>query len=144
MLQAIACGVRKTLLIFNTSMNLPPIYVINPLEFNIIQDSEIPIVLAYNTVHYENYKLYKKSRLQRMNKEKKARWKMNNPELQKEKQKAYKGTYKARLKEKNWEKLFDGTVPSNNCFVDGTVPSNNCFLDGTVPSNNLLFDGTLH
>ena len=41
------------------------------------------------------------------------------------------------------EKLFDGTVPSNNCFLDGTVPSNNCFLDGTVPSNNLLFDGTL-
>ena len=41
------------------------------------------------------------------------------------------------------EKLFDGTVPSNNCFIDGTVPSNNCFLDGTVLSNNLLFDGTL-
>ena len=42
-----------------------------------------------------------------------------------------------------WEKLFDGTVPSNNCFVDGTVPSNNCLVDGTVPSNNCFIDGTV-
>ena len=39
--------------------------------------------------------------------------------------------------EKVREKLFDGTVPSNNFFLDGSilpsVPSNNFFIDGTVP-----------
>ena len=47
MLQAIACGVRKTLLIFNTSMNLPPIYVVNPLEFNITPSLNIFTIMKY-------------------------------------------------------------------------------------------------
>ena len=56
MLPGIACGVRKLILIFNTNENSPhdPIYVVNPSRFNIEPDTEIPIVLAYNLVHYES------------------------------------------------------------------------------------------
>ena len=56
MLPGIACGVRKVLLIFNTNPNTPhdPIYVVNPSDFNIQPDTEIPIVLAYNMSHYES------------------------------------------------------------------------------------------
>ena len=55
MLPGIACGIGKILLIFNTSLNSPePIYVINPIDFNVLPDTEIPIVLAYNMFHYES------------------------------------------------------------------------------------------
>jgi hypothetical protein len=56
MLPGIACGVRKKLLIFNTSTDSPhdPIYVVNPSQFNVQADTEIPIVLAYNLSHYES------------------------------------------------------------------------------------------
>ena len=56
MLPGIACGIRKVLLMFNTNLNTPhdPIYVVNPRDFNIQPDTEIPIVLAYNMSHYES------------------------------------------------------------------------------------------
>ena len=56
MLPGIACGVRKILLIFNTNENTPhdPIYVVDPSQFNIRPDTDIPIVLAYNMSHYES------------------------------------------------------------------------------------------
>jgi hypothetical protein len=56
MLPGIACGVRKILLIFNTNINSPhdPIYVVDPSEFNVRPDTEVPIVLAYNLSHYES------------------------------------------------------------------------------------------
>ena len=56
MLAGIACGIRKILLIFNTNPDTPhdPIYVVNPSQFNVQADSEIPIVLAYNMSHYES------------------------------------------------------------------------------------------
>ena len=55
MLPGIACGVRKILLIFNTNLDSPhdPIYVVDPRQFNVIPDTEVPIVLAYNMSHYE-------------------------------------------------------------------------------------------
>ena len=55
-LPGIACGVKKVLLIFNTSLESPhdPIYVINPSDFNVSPDTEIPILLAYNLAHYES------------------------------------------------------------------------------------------
>ena len=55
-LPGIACGVKKVLLIFNTSLESPhdPIYVINPSDFNVSLDTEIPILLAYNLAHYES------------------------------------------------------------------------------------------
>ena len=56
MLPGIACGMHKFLLIFNTDKNTPhdPIYVVDPTMFGIEVDTEIPIVLAYNMVHYES------------------------------------------------------------------------------------------
>ena len=56
MLPGIACGVSKILLIFNTHPDTPhdPIYIVDPSEFNVRPDSEIPIVLAYNMSHYES------------------------------------------------------------------------------------------
>ena len=56
MLAGIACGIKKILLIFNTNINTPhdPIYVVNPSNFNVQPDTEIPIVLAYNMSHYES------------------------------------------------------------------------------------------
>ena len=56
MLPGIACGVRRILLIFNTNTNTPhdPIYVVDPSNFNVRPDTEIPIVLAYNMSHYES------------------------------------------------------------------------------------------
>ena len=55
MLLAIACGLRKTLLIFNTSLDTPhdPIYVCDPTLFGIDPDTEIPVVMAYNLAHYQ-------------------------------------------------------------------------------------------
>ena len=56
MLPGIACGTKKIILISNTSLESPhdPIYVINPANFNVEADTEIPIVLAYNMAHYES------------------------------------------------------------------------------------------
>ena len=56
MLHGIACGIKKILLIFNTSLESPhePIYIINPSDFDVRPDTEIPITLAYNMVHYES------------------------------------------------------------------------------------------
>jgi hypothetical protein len=56
MLPGIACGVRKILLIFNTNPNTPhdPIYIVDPSNFNVRPDTEIPILLAYNMAHYES------------------------------------------------------------------------------------------
>ena len=56
MLPGIACGIRKILLIFNTNLDSPhdPIYVVDPRQFNINPDTEVPIVLAYNMSHYES------------------------------------------------------------------------------------------
>ena len=56
MLAGIACGVRKYLLIFNTNIDSPtnPIYAVDPRAFNVEPDSEIPVVLAYNSAHYES------------------------------------------------------------------------------------------
>ena len=56
MILAIACGIRKYILIFNTSLETPhdPIYVCDPVRFGVQPDSEIPIVLAYDLSHYES------------------------------------------------------------------------------------------
>ena len=56
MLPGIACGTRKILLIFNTHPDSPhdPIYVVNPSNFNVQPDTEIPVVLCYNMSHYES------------------------------------------------------------------------------------------
>ena len=63
MLAAIACGIKKFLLIFNTNLDSPhdPIYVVNPYIFNVQPDSDIPIVLAYNMSHYESMEPYSTS-----------------------------------------------------------------------------------
>ena len=52
----IACGVRKFILIFNTSLEAPhdPIYVCDPRKFGVEPDSQIPVVLAYDLSHYES------------------------------------------------------------------------------------------
>ena len=56
MVPGIACGVKKYLLIFNTSMETPddPIYIVDPRKFNVTADTEVPVVLAYNGSHYES------------------------------------------------------------------------------------------
>ena len=56
MLLGIACGLRKNLLIFNTSLDSPhdPIYVGNPRMFGVVPDTDIPLILAYNLSHYES------------------------------------------------------------------------------------------
>ena len=55
MLFGISCGIKKILLIFNTNLNSPhdPIYVCDPRKFGVEPDTDIPVVLAYNLVHYE-------------------------------------------------------------------------------------------
>ena len=56
MVLGIACGLRKNILIFNTSLLSPhdPIYVCDPRRFGVEPDTEIPVVLAYNLYHYES------------------------------------------------------------------------------------------
>ena len=56
MLPGIACGVKKFILIFNTRLDSPhdPIYVIDPGNFDVQPDTDIPVVLAYNQSHYES------------------------------------------------------------------------------------------
>ena len=63
MLPGIACGVRKVLLIFNTNPATPhdPIYVVNPRDFDVIPDTDIPVVLCYNMSHYESLEPCKES-----------------------------------------------------------------------------------
>ena len=55
-LAGIACGLRKLILIFNTNPDTPhdPIYVVDPTNFNVMPDSDIPVVVAYNMSHYES------------------------------------------------------------------------------------------
>ena len=56
MLLAIACGIKKYILIFNTSLDAPhdPVFVCDPRKFGVEPDSQIPVVFAYNLVHYES------------------------------------------------------------------------------------------
>ena len=56
MMAGIACGVRKRILIFNTHEMTPhdPISVIDPSHYGGSVDSDIPVVLAYDLVHYES------------------------------------------------------------------------------------------
>ena len=56
MIPGIACGVKKRILIFNTSLNITttghdPISVVDPRDYGSDINSEIPVVLAYNLVH---------------------------------------------------------------------------------------------
>ena len=55
-LPGIAVGVHKQILIFNTHPDSPhdPISVIHPQAFGGYSDSNIPIILAYNLVHFES------------------------------------------------------------------------------------------
>ena len=52
----IACGIKKILLIFNTNLDHPrdPVTVVDPKKFGIEPSCHIPVVLAYNLVHYES------------------------------------------------------------------------------------------
>ena len=56
MMFAIACGVKKVLLIFNTNLNSPhdPIYVCDPRKFGVEPDTPVPVVLAYDMAYYES------------------------------------------------------------------------------------------
>ena len=54
-LHAIAKGCKKNILIFNTSKDAHcPIYVIQAAEFGGYIDTDIPVVVGYNQVHYES------------------------------------------------------------------------------------------
>ena len=54
-INGIAKGCHKNILIFNTSKEAAdPIYVVQANEFGGNADSDIPVVLAYNQVHYES------------------------------------------------------------------------------------------
>ena len=56
MMAGIACGTRKRILIFNTHEMTPhdPISVIDPTHYGGVVDSDVPVVLAYDLVHYES------------------------------------------------------------------------------------------
>merc|ERR1712240_991916 len=56
MMAGIACGVRKRILIFNTHEETihDPISVVDPRDYGGDIDSEIPVVVAYNLVHFES------------------------------------------------------------------------------------------
>ena len=59
MMASIACGVRKIVLIFHTNEDISktghdPISVIDPRDYGGYIDSEIPVIVAYNLVHYES------------------------------------------------------------------------------------------
>ena len=55
LITGIARGCKKNILIFNTSIDAwDPIYVVQGSEFGGSVDSDIPVVLAYNQVHYES------------------------------------------------------------------------------------------
>ena len=59
MLPGIACGVRKRILIFHTNESISrtghdPISVVDPTHYGGQIDNNIPVVVAYNLVHYES------------------------------------------------------------------------------------------
>ena len=55
LIHAIARGCKKNILIFNTSTKaFDPIYVVKGNQFGGAVDTDIPVVLAYNQVHYES------------------------------------------------------------------------------------------
>ena len=59
MMVGIACGIRKRILIFNTNENISttghdPVSVVDPTQYGGRIDNEIPVVVAYNLVHYES------------------------------------------------------------------------------------------
>ena len=56
MMAGIACGIRKRILIFNTNEHTThdPISVVDPAHYGGRIDSEIPVVVAYDLVHYES------------------------------------------------------------------------------------------
>ena len=56
MMAGIACGIRKRILIFNTHEETihDPISVVDPRDYGGIIDSKIPVVVAYNLVHFES------------------------------------------------------------------------------------------
>merc|ERR1712208_193204 len=59
MMAGIACGVKKVILIFHTNEDIvrtghDPISVIDPRDYEGEIDSDIPVVVAYNLVHYES------------------------------------------------------------------------------------------
>ena len=52
---AIARGTKKKILIFSTNENLSlPIHVVTPEKFGVASDSDVPLCLAYNGVHFES------------------------------------------------------------------------------------------
>ena len=53
---AVACGLKKKLLVFNTNPNYPrcPIDVVSPVQYGINPNTPIPVILSYDMVHYEN------------------------------------------------------------------------------------------
>ena len=54
-MHAIARGCNKNILIFNTDVEAAdPIYVVEANQFGGFTDSDIPVVVAYNQVHYES------------------------------------------------------------------------------------------
>ena len=56
MMASIACGVRKRILIFNTNEKSyhDPVAVVDPEMYGGYVDSEIPVVVAYDMVHFES------------------------------------------------------------------------------------------
>ena len=59
MLAGIASGIRKRILVFNTNENIAdtghdPVSVIDPIEHGGYVDSEVPVVIAYDLVHFES------------------------------------------------------------------------------------------
>ena len=56
MMAGIACGVKKRILIFNTNENTihDPVSVVDPRDYKSDIDSQIPVVIAYNMVHFES------------------------------------------------------------------------------------------
>merc|ERR1712240_519813 len=57
MMAGIACGIRKRILIFHTNVGPTvhgPISVVDPRDYGGHIDTEIPVVVGYNLVHYES------------------------------------------------------------------------------------------
>ena len=56
MMVGIACGVKKRILIFNTNENTihDPVSAVDPRDYGSDIDSEIPVIVAYNMVHFES------------------------------------------------------------------------------------------
>ena len=56
MIAGIACGMKKRILIFNTNEKTThdPISVVDPLHYGGVIDTDIPVVVAYDIVHFES------------------------------------------------------------------------------------------